>query len=186
MLVCIAGCTRIVTNRLKNHSALRKTLFIRIVAYCIKLPRNTTITKSMLCPRIRAKMPQGETCQLETHLVNKMVTSWNIPGVNIPGERLSSKVTRQNMPKESTYSVTVGIEYTGGTTFPWLTFPGRRLPDQYDRPWACTVTAVLCIFALHLWSVTVHKFDRSVLSVSTARIDCWYRVNNGQHRPLIC
>ena len=30
----------------------------------------------MLCPRIRAKMPQGETCQLETHLVNKMVTSW--------------------------------------------------------------------------------------------------------------
>ena len=50
----------------------------------------------MLCPRIRAKMPQGETCQLETHLVNKMVTSWNIPGVNTPGEHWSTKGNKAN------------------------------------------------------------------------------------------
>jgi hypothetical protein len=46
-----------------------------------------------------------------------------------------------------------------------------------------------CSVSLHYtdkWAVACHKCDRSVLSVSNGRIDCWYRVNNGQHIPLSC
>jgi hypothetical protein len=47
----------------------------------------------------------------------------------------------------------------------------------------------LCSVSSHYtnkWHVACHKCDRSVLSVSTAGIDCWYQVNNGQHRPIFC
>jgi hypothetical protein len=40
--------------------------------------------------------------------------------------------------------------------FPDWCSPGKRLPDQYDRPWACTVTALLSIFTLHR-QLTCHR-----------------------------
>jgi hypothetical protein len=58
----------------KNASAMPKTLFIRIVPYCIKLPRSTAITKSMLCPN----QSQNATCR-------------NMPNLYTPCEQKGNK-----------------------------------------------------------------------------------------------
>lgn len=116
-------------------------------------------------------MPHAEICRFYTRPVNKKVTRQIMPGVNLLCYHYckGARVHRWNdVPL---------VDAPPGNVSPINMIDHGPAPS---RP---------CSVSLHYtdkWPVACHKCDRSVLSVSNGRIDCWYRVNNGQHIPLSC
>jgi hypothetical protein len=122
---------------------------------------------------LRTKILQAKICPKSTHPVNFC----------------PQKVTRQIMPGVNT----ICYHYCKEARHRWNDVPlidaspGNVFPiNMIDRGPAQSRPCSVFLHYTDKWPVAYHKCDRSVLSVSTARIYCRYRVNNGQHRPLFC
>jgi hypothetical protein len=120
------------------------------------------------------KRLQGGICRESTHPVNFC----------------THKIARQTMPGVNMlcYSYCKAARVHRWNDVPLIdATPGNVSPiNMIDRGPAPSRPCSVSLHYTGKWPVTCHECDRPVLSVSTARIDCWYRVNNGQYRPRFC